>query len=110
SEHHLARAVVEAAQTRSIEIPHATDFHAYPGEGVEAMVDSRNVWAGNATMAERHGARLGALLLGWTAEQTSRGRSVIYLGIDNQPHGALSFGDSLKPGVAASVRHLKYEG
>ena len=47
---------------------------------------------------------------GWTAEQTSRGRSVVYVGVPGELQGAMSFGDELKPGVAASVRHLKYEG
>jgi Cd2+/Zn2+-exporting ATPase len=61
-------------------------------------------------MATAAHARLGPLLLGWTAEQTSRGRSVVYVGGDGEVHGAMSFGDELKPGVAASIRHLKYEG
>src|SRR5690606_25000327 len=60
--------------------------------------------------AERQGARLLPLIQGWTAEQTSLGRSVVYLGVEDAHQGALSFGDSLKPGVAAAVRHLKYEG
>jgi Cd2+/Zn2+-exporting ATPase len=35
---------------------------------------------------------------------------VVYVGVDEALEGAMSFGDSLKPGVAAAVRHLKYEG
>jgi Cd2+/Zn2+-exporting ATPase len=61
-------------------------------------------------MVTRQQARLAPLLQGWTAAQTSRGRSVVYVGSDDEVQGGMSFGDELKPGVAASVRHLKYEG
>ena len=110
SEHHIGRAVTEAAREREIIVPYATDFRAFPGEGVHARVEGRLVWVGNAGMAERQQARLGPLILGWTAEQTSRGRSVVYVGVDDEVEGGMAFGDELKPGVTASVRHLKYEG
>jgi Cd2+/Zn2+-exporting ATPase len=110
SEHHLARAVADEVHARSIVVPHAEEFQSFPGEGVHGMVEGRQVWVGNANMATRQNARLGPLVQGWTAEQTARGRSVVYVGIAGELHGAMSFGDELKPGVAASVRHLKYEG
>lgn len=110
SEHHLARALVRAAGERALEIPDVTGFTAFPGEGVQGEVEGRPLWAGNAHMADRSGARLGPLLQGWTAEQTSLGRSVVYLGSGGQVYGALSLGDTLKPSAAASIRHLKYEG
>jgi Cd2+/Zn2+-exporting ATPase len=110
SEHHLARAVVEEARKRGLDVPEATGFTAYPGVGVEGKVEGRAVWAGNAHMAERVGARLGPVLQGWTAEQTSLGRSVIYVGNGPAVLGALALGDALKPTAAAAIRHLKYEG
>jgi Zn2+/Cd2+-exporting ATPase len=110
SEHHLARAVVDEAERRALTIPSAVDFDSATGEGVRGTVEGRRVWIGNAGMAEREQVRLGPLILGWTAEQTSRGRSVVYVGVDGRLEGAMAFGDRLKPGVTASVRHLKYEG
>ncbi len=110
SEHHLARAVGRAAAERGIDVPLAADFSSHPGEGVAAVVDGHTVWVGNATMAERRHASLSPLLRGWTAAHTSLGRSVVYVGVDNVVEGAMSFGDQLKPNVAAAVRHLKYEG
>ncbi|MEX2584297.1 MAG: cation-translocating P-type ATPase [Gemmatimonadota bacterium] len=110
SEHHLARAVTEAARDRSIQVPDAREFESRPGQGVIAFVDGESVWVGNEAMADRQGARLPALIQGWTAQQTSLGRSVVYVGTAAIVAGAMSFGDTLKPGVAAAVRHLKYEG
>lgn len=110
SEHHLARAITEAAEEHALEIPLADTFVSYAGEGVEAEVEGRRIWVGNEMMAQRMAARIGAVARGWTAEQTSRGRSVVYVGIGPELQGAMSFGDELKPGVAAAIRHLKYEG
>jgi Zn2+/Cd2+-exporting ATPase len=110
SEHHLARAVTEAAQERAIRITDPTDFTAFPGEGVAGVLDGESVWVGNATMAARYSALAALPVRGWIAEQTSLGRSVVYVGVQGDVIGAMSFGDELKPNAAATVRHLKYEG
>lgn len=110
SEHHLARAIGEAARGRGLALAEVGDFVAMPGEGVAAWVDGHAVWAGNASLAGRRGVRLSPLVQGWTAEQSALGRSVVYVGGEDGLYGALSFGDRLKPNAAATVRHLKYEG
>jgi Zn2+/Cd2+-exporting ATPase len=110
SEHHLARAVLDAANERGIDVPAVEDFAAIPGEGVTGRVEGRLAWVGNAAMAQRQRSRVSPLLPGWIAAQTSLGRSVVFVGLDRETLGALSFADSLKPNAAATVRHLKYEG
>jgi Cd2+/Zn2+-exporting ATPase len=110
AEHHLARAILDAAQRQNLDIPTAEDFIAVPGEGVSGQVEGQLSWVGNERMARRMGAELGLLLPGWAAEQTAHARSVVYVGIDYETLGAMAFGDTLKPNAAATVRHLKYEG
>ena len=110
SEHHLAGAILRAAEESGLHPAAPRDFRAFPGEGVEGRVDGRTAWIGNEVMARRMESRIPPLLRGWTAEATSRGRSVVYVGEGNRALGALAFGDRLKPDAAASIRHLKYEG
>jgi Zn2+/Cd2+-exporting ATPase len=110
SEHHLARAVMQAAHDRGLTLPPVADFAAIPGEGVSATVDGSPVWVGNAAMAKRMQRPVSPLLRGWVAEQTSLGRSVVYVGAGPHIAGAMSFGDALRPTAAAALRHLKYEG
>jgi Zn2+/Cd2+-exporting ATPase len=110
AEHHTARAIVEAARQQRIELPVARDFCAVPGEGVSALVDAKRTWVGNEKIAERIGARVGPALLGWSTEQSSHARSVVFVGTGGTVIGAMSFGDTLKPNAAATMRHLKYEG
>jgi len=110
SEHHLARAILEAAREREIPLLDQRDFRALSGEGVTGEVNGEKVWVGNETLAERMGVRPGAALQGWLAKETSRGRSVIFVGTEVEILGALAFGDELKPNAAAAIRHLKHEG
>ncbi len=110
SEHHLARGVTEAARERGLQVPAAEDFNSVPGAGVSASLGGTDLWVGNAAMAARSGARVGPLLRGFIAEQTSLGRSVVYVGTGGRAVGAISLGDTLKPNASATVRHLKYEG
>ncbi len=110
AEHHTARAIVEAARARQAEIPRADDFAATVGEGVAGTVEGRRVWVGNEKLAARMGAQVSPALVGWSAEQLGRARSVVYVGDGERVLGAMSFGDMLKPNAAATIRHLKYEG
>lgn len=110
AEHHLARAILEAARQQNQAIPPVEDFIAIPGEGVSGRVEGGQAWVGNQRMAQRMGAELGLSLPGWAAEQTAHARSIVYVGIDHETLGAMAFGDTLKPNAAATVRHLKYEG
>ena len=110
SEHHLARAVLEEVRKRGIPVEKPEAFRAIPGEGVTGTVNGETAWVGNETLASRMGIRPGAAIRGWLAEQTSRGRSVVFVGTDRELMGALAFGDELKANAAAAIRHLKYEG
>lgn len=110
SEHHLARAIHEAARARSLDIPTVEDFTSQPGAGVTAVVEGKRLWAGSYAMASTLGVRVSALIQGWTAEQTSLGRSIVYIGNEDSLLGAMSFGDRLKPTASATMRHLKHEG
>jgi Zn2+/Cd2+-exporting ATPase len=114
SEHHIARAVLEAAEptatATATATARATDFEALPGEGVMATVDGVRAWAGNEMLMERLGHKLPHALRGWVAEATSRGRSIMVIGTSDAVLGAMAFGDALKPDAADAIRHLKYEG
>jgi Zn2+/Cd2+-exporting ATPase len=110
SEHHIARAVLEAAAERDIRPAAVDHFEALPGYGVRGVLAGEVAWLGNEALAARMDARVPLALRGWIAEQTSHGRSIVFGGRSTDVLGALSFGDELKPLAAATIRHLKYEG
>ena len=110
SEHHLARAVVAAARKADLEIPEVEDFRALPGEGVVGRLDGRICWVGNRALVGRQDIQVPEALEGWLEAQAREGRSIVMAGDDARLHGAMAFGDEVRPGAAAMIRRLKAEG
>lgn len=110
SEHHLARATVDAASARGLVLLPTEDFASEPGMGVRARAGEREVWVGNLAMARSLGAVESKPLAGWSAEQTALGRTVVWVGSGERVLGGLALGDQIRPNAAATVRHLKQEG
>jgi Zn2+/Cd2+-exporting ATPase len=110
SEHHLARAVLDAAAAKGLDVPSGNAFQATPGEGVQGVVEGLPVWVGNGAMAARFGALPPADTEAWVAAEASAGRSVVLAGAGPELLGALSFGDTLKDGAEAAIRSLKADG
>jgi Zn2+/Cd2+-exporting ATPase len=110
SEHHLARAILEAARDVGIEAEAVTEFRAVAGEGVLARLAGTRVWVGNRAMARRFDAVLPPELEHWVQEQGDQGRSTVLVGRDATLIGALALGDELRPGAAEVVSRLRETG
>ena len=60
SEHPLGQAIVTGAQNKGLGIAKADSFNSMTGRGIEAVVDGRQVLAGNRKLMEEHGVSLAA--------------------------------------------------
>ncbi|MEU1852304.1 heavy metal translocating P-type ATPase [Streptomyces sp. NPDC019990] len=103
SEHPLARAVVEAARERGLDLPEADDFTSAPGVGVTAVVDGRTVAVGAPDRLLEHAATTAAEL---AAELEESGRTAVLVVVDGAPAGLLGIADRLRPDAAATVTAL----
>ncbi|MFI0269125.1 heavy metal translocating P-type ATPase [Streptomyces luteogriseus] len=99
SEHPLARAVVDAARERDLDLPDAADFTSAPGVGVTAVVGGRTVAVGAP-------ARLLDDIPGAAAELEESGRTAVLVVVDGTPAGLLGIADRLRPDAAATVASL----
>ncbi|MFF8598404.1 heavy metal translocating P-type ATPase [Streptomyces sp. NPDC015232] len=97
SEHPLARAVVEAARARGLDLPPARDFTATPGRGVTATVEGRTV-----TVGAPEGPPPAVL-----TELEETGRTAVLVTVDGRPAGVLGLTDRLRPGAADATRALR---
>ncbi|MET8509962.1 heavy metal translocating P-type ATPase, partial [Streptomyces sp. NPDC004787] len=97
SEHPLARAVVEAARARGLDLPPARDFTATPSRGVTATVEGRTV-----TVGVPEGPPPAVLT---ALEET--GRTAVLVTVDGRPAGVLGLTDRLRPGAADATRALR---
>ncbi|WP_055558320.1 heavy metal translocating P-type ATPase [Streptomyces sp. NBRC 110028] len=99
SEHPLARAVVEAATGRGIQLPDAEAFGSTPGLGVTATVDGREVRVGAP-------ARVLPEAYEEVAGMEAAGRTAVAVLVDGRAAGVLGLADRLRPGAAEAVDGL----
>jgi Cu+-exporting ATPase len=98
SEHPLARAIVRAAQARSLALPAAAGFVAEPGAGVRANVGGRSIEVGRSFDAI---AGTGAGTPATTAVSVTA---------DGSPLGTLVLADRIKDSTPAAIRELQRLG
>jgi len=109
SEHPLAQAVMTAAQAQHLKLPHATDFQAVPGHGLQATIDDRAVLIGNRQLMVDQQIAVESL----TAQAdkfSGAGRTVIYIAIDKKLAGLIAIADQIRPGAKEAIAQLQKLG
>jgi Cu2+-exporting ATPase len=102
SEHPLARAIVEGARRRGIQIPTATNFEALPGRGARARVEGHEVAIGGPRLLEE----LALSPMPATAAWDREGRTVLHVIVDGAVAGAIAAEDEIRPESAEAVEAL----
>ena len=101
--HPLARAIVSAAQARSLEIPAAQNAQTVVGAGITAEVEGVGlVKAGKAGFAE--------LTLPKFSDGIWDIASIVAVSVDNKPIGAFALADALKADTTEAIGRLKKHG
>lgn len=113
SEHPLARAVVQAAQQRDLEVEEPDNVRAVPGRGSEGEVGVKSYLIGSLRWMEELGVDLGALAPRAT-ELQAQGATVSAM-VERTSAGLalralMAFGDEPKPGAAAALAALRTRG
>jgi len=106
SEHPLARAVVEAAKGRGVEVPTATDFEALAGRGARAQVAGKRVEVGGPRLLAGLGLALPIELATKADSWAAEGRTVLYVIQDGRLIGVLAAEDEIRPESAEAVVEL----
>ncbi len=123
SEHHVGRAVVEAA--RGIEEPaqyEVEGFRAVPGRGVEARVTAtptatststptpHDALLGNLALLRERGIPVSAAAGERAAAAEARGETVAFLALDGALAALLSVADPVRDEAGAAIAALRAEG
>ncbi|QHC33009.1 heavy metal translocating P-type ATPase [Streptomyces sp. HF10] len=104
SEHPLARAVVDAARARGLDIPAAEDFASAPGSGVTATVEGRAVAVGSPARLLK--GRTDHPAAGVAAGLEDEGRTAVLVEVGNTPVGVLGIADRPRAEAVATVAAL----
>ena len=113
SEHPLARAVVQAAEQRGLEVTAPEGVRAVPGRGTEGEVQGHRYLLGSLRWMDELGVALGPLAA--RAQQLQDdGATVSAMAMRTaqgvQLQALMAFGDEPKPGARAALAALKARG
>jgi Cu+-exporting ATPase len=105
SEHPLARAVLQAAETRGLTLLPSDDFQAQPGRGLRATMNGVEVLAGNSRLlSTRLSEELGIAI---PESSTEPGATALHIAHAGAYAGTLLCRDALRSDAAAALRSLE---
>ncbi|MDG5758424.1 heavy metal translocating P-type ATPase [Natronococcus sp. A-GB1] len=109
SEHPIARAIVDGATDRDVEIGEVSEFENVPGHGVRAETDRGSVLIGRRKLLEDAGIDTGP------AEETlirleREGKTAMPVAIDGRLVGVLAVADEVRESATETVAALRARG
>ncbi|MDO9590931.1 MAG: heavy metal translocating P-type ATPase, partial [Microcella sp.] len=102
SEHPLARAIVEAARSRGIDVPRASGFTSSPAVGVTAQVDGQKVRVGGPHLLTEENVTELEIADEWRKE----GAIILHVVSDGKVVGALRLADAIRDESREAVAAL----
>ncbi len=109
SEHPLAEAVVNYAQSQGVEPLTVEKFEAIAGSGVQGIVSGQWVHIGTARWLQEQGMTTQGLQT-HQANLEALGKTVIWIAVDKSIQGIMGISDALKPSSGAVVQALQRMG
>jgi Cu+-exporting ATPase len=110
SEHPLAQAIVQAAETKRVPILPLQKFVAVPGKGLTAYVDGKQVAVGNLALMQQQGVAINGDIAQTLTALQDAGKTAMLVAINNEPAGVIAMSDTIKDGSAEAIEALKQRG
>jgi Cu+-exporting ATPase len=111
SEHPLAEAIVQEAESRGLSFSEPESFEAVLGKGIRAKVNGRELLLGNREMVKTVNKGLNNHIIEIkSAEFAGTGKTALYLAIDDKLTAILAIADQIKTETPATIHRLKDMG
>lgn len=111
SEHHLARAIIEEAQTRiSSPIEAATDFEVFPGGGVKAVVDNEEIYIGTRKLLSDNEIFISNEIEEYLIQEENNGQTAVILAKKEKILGVISIADKIRDDARNEILNLRKAG
>ena len=109
SEHPIARAIVEAAEEKELELLEPTKFESLTGLGIRAGIAGQTLQIGSATLMQEQS--IDTADFDAVAERhANAGKSLLYVAVDNQCRALLAVSDPIKESTANAINRFHEEG
>lgn len=105
SEHPIARAIVQAAKNRQLELPKASKLQAVPGAGIHGLVQDKEFCIGNLDCLNKPVLSEEQEMI--IKQLEGQGKTIIYVQSSDTLQGLLAIQDILRPQAKAAVRALR---
>jgi len=109
SEHPLSEAILLEAELRSLKVETVKNFQAIPGQGIEALIDSKTFLAGNLFLMNdrkvqmHHFVEMSNML-------ADEGKTPLFIANEKEVLGIIAVADVLKPTSKEAIEQLKALG
>ncbi|WGI18056.1 heavy metal translocating P-type ATPase [Methanonatronarchaeum sp. AMET-Sl] len=110
SEHTIARAILEKARDKDIEILEPDDFQSIQGKGVIATKNNQKIIVGNRTLIKEQIDKQPQEIEKTLKKLENQGKTGIITAIDNEIIGVIAIYDKLKPDAPKTLQKLKNKG
>lgn len=109
SEHPIARAIVEEAEKRGLELPPPQEFNNRPGRGIFAVVAGHQILAGNRKLMEEN--QIALIDSENDANALSEaGKTLMYIAVDGNLGALMAAADTVKISSKEAVARLQEMG
>lgn len=110
SEHPLARAIVDEAQTKGLAFVPGDGFTSVRGKGAYATVNGGKAYVGSEDLFAELEIHVPAYLQEAAARFRSQGKTVVFLGGGRDVLGAICLADAIRPEARDAVSTLRDKG
>lgn len=110
SEHTIAQGVVKTAEERGLTFHSSTQFKALPGEGVQAVVDNRELMLGGPALLRRLKTELSPEIQTSIDNAAARGQTVITLIEGNRALAVFTVADAIRDESFEAIKRLHEQG
>lgn len=110
SEHPLAEAVVSNLRAEGVETISLDRFESITGQGIMALKDDIQYFAGNKKLMDHNGISPGQSLVSKIQKWQNEAMTVIYFGSEGQVIAAIAIGDKIKATSREAIQTLRNRG
>ena len=110
SEHPLAQATVDFANSKEISLLKASNFESVTGKGVMGEVDGHKIGIGNDKLMDQLNISISERLKAEVKQEQEVGKTVSYLAVDQKVEGYVTITDPIKKTSKKALKELMNQG
>jgi P-type Cu+ transporter len=110
SEHPLARAIVNAAKRKEIELLEVRDFQSITGDGVNGKIDGKSVFVGKEKFLSESKIMIPEDLKKEASRLQENAQTTVWAGVNGNAIGVLGIADPIKETTRQAIRQLHAMG